>query len=450
MNPRTVVRGGYGIFYQPWNHSCCTHGQDPFARTTSLIQTGAPDREVPLTAIDNPFPAGLLQPIGSSLGALGLVGGNITVIDQDKGDPVVHQYSVDVQRELPGNMAVTVGYTGATGRDLGFGGTNATTININQIDPNVARAAFPGPGGTWDAAALRASVPNPFFGIAEAGELGRRATVSAGQLLRPFPQFGDINLGEVTGANRQYHAMILELDKRVTASGWGGRMSYTFSSTKDNQFGESNAYANRSGVPQNVYDLDAEYGPSLTDSPHRIILAPVFRFPTPASRAGELLLGGWTASAIVELVSGGPLSPDISAGTSNNNLGLLGGRLRPNVVGDPNSDLSDADRVSTANNPSARWFNRSAFQTPGAGQYGNAPRTLDEARLQFRKNIDLVVAKDTRIGRHTGQIRFELLNVTNTPKFGAAATSTDTGTFGRIATQRGFMRIWQLSFRYGF
>lgn len=451
VNTRTVVRGGYGLFYQPWNYSCCDHGQGPFSRTTSLIQTGSPDREVPLTIIDNPFPAGLLQPIGTSQGLLGLVGGNITVVDQDKGAPLVHQYSVDVQRELPGNMAVTVGYTGATGRDLGFGGTVNTAININQIDPNVARAAFPGPGGTWDAAALRASVPNPFFGIAEAGELGRRATVSAGQLLRPFPQFGDINLTEVTAAKRQYHAMILELDKRVTSSGWGGRLSYTFSSTKDNQFGESNAYANRSGVPQNNYDLDAEYGPSLTDSPHRIILAPVFRFPTPSGGAREAFLGGWMASAIVELVSGGPLSPDISGGTSNNNLGLLGGRLRPNVVGDPNfSDLTDGERVSTASNPSARWFNRGAFQTPGPGQFGTSPRTLDDARLQFRKNLDVVVAKDTRFGRHTGQIRFELLNVTNTAKFGAAATSTDTATFGRVGTQRGFMRIWQLSFRYSF
>ncbi len=69
-------------------------------------------------------------------------------------------------------MAVTLGYTGATGRDIGFGGTNSTAININQIDPAVARAAFPGPGGTWDAAALSQSIPNPFFGVAGAGEFG--------------------------------------------------------------------------------------------------------------------------------------------------------------------------------------------------------------------------------------------------------------------------------------
>jgi hypothetical protein len=452
LNNRTVLRGGYGIFYAPWNYSATTHGQGPFARNTALIQTGAPDREVPLTTIDNPFPGGLLPPIGSTQGLLGLVGGNISTIDQDKGAPFVHQYSVDVQRELPGNMAFTIGYTGATGRDLGFGGSNTVAININQIDPEVARRVFPGPGGTWDASALRASVPNPFFGLAAAGELGLRPTVPAGQLLRPFPQFGDINIFEVTeGGKRQYHAMVLELDKRVGASGWGGRLSYTLSSMKDNQFGESNTYSSTTGTPQNFYDLDAEYGRGNADSPHRIILAPIVRFRSPADGLARTVLGGWSVSSIIEFVSGAPLNAVISAGTSNTNLGLLGGRLRPNVVGDPNVSGSDEDKVSTAPNPNARWFDRSAFQTPAPGQYGSAPRTLSDARLQFRRNLDVSIAKDTRFGGgQTAQIRFELLNLTNTPKFGGATNTTDTTTFGRVGTQRGFMQMWQIMFRYAF
>jgi hypothetical protein len=452
LNSRTVVRGGYGIFYAPWNYSATTHGQGPFARTTFLNQTGAPNTEVPITTLGNPFPGGILPPIGSSQGLLGLVGSSIDVIDQNKGAPYVHQYSVDVQRELRGNMALSVGYTGATGRDLGFGGSNTVSVNINQIDPEVARRLFPGPGGTWNATALNASVPNPFFGIEAAGELGRRATVPAGQLIRPYPQFGDIRLFEVTdGGRRQYHAMILELDKRVGAGWFGGRFSYTLSSTKDNQFGESNTYATVTSVPQNNYDLDAEYSASNFNSPHRIILAPIVKIPGPTSGPASMFLGGWNVSAIVELVSGAPLNPTLSGGGSDTALGLLGGRQRPNLVGDPNVSGSDEDRVDTAATPGARWFNRAAFASPGAGQYGTAPRTLDDARLQFRKNLDVVVAKDTRFaGGQTAQIRFELLNLTNTPKFGGATNTTDTTTFGRIATQRGFMRIWQISFRYGF
>ena len=179
-------------------------------------------------------------------------------------------------------MAVTVGYQGATGRDLGFAGTNNVGLNINQIDRNL-RGRCSGAGRRVDAAALRQSVRNPFFGIAQAGELGTRDG-AAGQLLRPFPEFGDVTMFERTdGGKRQYHAVTLELDKRVgSRSWWGGRYSYTWSRLEDNQFGEDSAYQTRTATPQNVYDLDAEYSVSNFDSPHRIILAPIIRFPEPS------------------------------------------------------------------------------------------------------------------------------------------------------------------------
>lgn len=453
LNARTVIRGGYGLFYAPWNYSTTQHGQIGFTRTTSLNQSDS-TRAVPITSLDNPFPAGLIAPIGSSLGLLTGTGGTINYVDQNKGDPKVHQYSVDVQRELRGNMALTIGYVGATGRDIGFAGTNNVAININQIDPAVARAAFPAAGGGWNPVALLANVPNPFFGIPGTGEFGSRATIQAGQLLRPFPQFGDINQFERTaGGKRQYHAATFILDKRTTGW-WGGRLSYTLSRTEDNQFGESSTYQTRTAVPQNNYDLDAEYGVSNFDSPHRIILAPIFKFPQSgsSSAAARWVLNGWNASAVVELVSGSPLNAVYNAGVSTSNLGLFGGRQRPNLTGDPNTPGSDADRVADADHPNAKYFNAAAFSNPGPGQFGNAPRTIADARYQFRKNIDLVVAKDTTFfGSHVGQIRFEILNLTNTAKFrGIDSNGVDSSAFGRITQQAGFMRIWQLSFRYTF
>ena len=451
LDPKTVIHGGYGTFYAPWQYNTANHGQIGFARRTSLNQSSA-ESEAPITTLDNPFPAGLQQPIGSSLGLLTGVGGSISYIDQDKGSPIVHQYSVDVQRELPGEMAITFGYQGATGRDLGFAGTNNVGLNINQIDPEVARQAFPAPGGGWDAAALRAQVPNPFFGVPGAGELAARETVPAGQLLRPFPQFGDVNVFERTeGGKRQYNAVSIILDKRTGRSAWGGRYSYTWSRLEDNQFGESSAYQTRTAVPQNVYDLDAEYAISNFDSPHRIILAPIVRLGRQDDRS--LLTGGWSASAVVELVSGSPLNAVMSGGASDANLGLLGGRQRPNLVGEPETSGSDEERVSSGENPDGRWFDANAFANPGAGTFGSAPRTDGSARYQFRKNMDLVITKDTRfMGNQSGQIRFEILNLTNTPKFNgsSAGNAVDAATFGRITSQRGFMRIWQLSFRYAF
>ena len=66
---------------------------------------------------------------------------------------------------------------------------------------------------------------------------------------------------------------------------WGGAFSYTWSHSKDNQFGESNTYAWRTATPQNNYDLNAEYATSIYDSPHRIILAPIVRLAVPEGSA---------------------------------------------------------------------------------------------------------------------------------------------------------------------
>ena len=121
---------------------------------------------------------------------------------------------------------------------------------------------------------------------------------------------------------------------------------------------------------------------------------------------------------MVELVSGAPLNAVMSGGASDTNLGLLGGRQRPNLSGDPNTYGSDNERVSFEGRTSAGTSTPPPSRIPGAGTYGNAPRTIGDARYQFRRNIDLVIAKDTRFGgNHVGQVRFEILNLTNTVKF---------------------------------
>ena len=154
----------------------------------------------------------------------------------------------------------------------------------------------------------------------------------------------------------------------------------------------------------------------------------------------------------------------MTSGVSDANLGLFGGRQRPNLVGDPNTSGSDDDRAASAAHPDARWFNSGAFTNPGVGQFGNAPRTITDSRYQFRKNVDLVLSKATRFaGNQTGKIRFEILNLTNTAKFGnypgsgtnnnnssSTINGVNQSSFGRVDIQAGFMRIWQLSFRYRF
>src|SRR3989441_4499373 len=118
-------------------------------------------------------------------------------------------------------------------------------------------------------------------------------------------------------------------------------------------------------------------------------MAQIVNLPSQKDRPGlaYALAGGWIGSAVVELVSGAPLNAVLSSGASDANLGLFGGRQRPNLTGDPNTSGSDEDRVASDAHPGARFFNAAAFANPGPGQYGNAPRTIDSALNQFRKNI---------------------------------------------------------------
>ena len=269
----------------------------------------------------------------------------------------------------------------------------------------------------WDAAALRQSIPNPFFGVASAGEFATRATIPRGQLLRPFPQFGDVFVSEMTeGGRRQFHAATVKLDKRTGSSWWGGRFNYTWSSTKDNQFGQTSFYSRSLNLPQNNYDLDAEYGPSNFDSPHRIILSPIVRIPRPGSGLARTLLGDWMATAIVELVSGAPLN----ATHQRRRVGRESRAPRRPAA----AQSSRAIRISTPATRTA-WRRRTTpapsgsiarrSTTPARVSTGNAPRTLGDARWQFRKTIDLSVSKNVRFtGGQAGEVRLEVLNLTNT------------------------------------
>jgi len=453
LDDRTVIRGGYGLFYAPWNFSNSNQGQVGFTRNTSLTQS-SPGAELPLTALDNPYPDGLQSPVGSSLGLLTGIGGGLAYVDDTQNSGKVHQYSIDIQREISNDMALTVGYTGATGRDIGYCGSNSSCRpNINQIRPAAATAAFPS-GSGWDPDALQASVANPFYGAAGAGEFKTRSTISAGQLIKDFPQFTNVQvLQKNSGGKRQYNALVFKLDKRTGTSAWGGRLSYTLSNTKDNQWGQSSGYASRTATPQDAFNMSTgEYASSIFDSPHRVIMAPIIRIPGPGEDMGiaSLLFDGWTMSAVVELVSGAPLNVVASGGLTSTNCGGACGRQRPNVgSGSASSSGADSARVASFGQTSARWFNSAAFTDAGKGTLGNAPRTNTGDRYQFRKNIDMVIAKDTEIGLGAvAQVRFELLNVTNTAKFGGiSSNSFNSSSFGRVTQQVGFMRIWQISFR---
>jgi trimeric autotransporter adhesin len=441
----TVLRGGAGLFWAPWQYTQQNQGTIGFTASTAMNQS-APESAVPITSLTNPFPTGLQPPTQSSLGIMTGVGNNISYVDPNKKAPKVYQYSVDLQRELPGQMALSLGYVGARGVDIGFGGFTDSPLEMNQINP---AALALNANGQWDAAALRRSVPNPFFGLPGAGSLGAASTILAGQLLRPYPQFQNISQLQTTeGGKRNYNAIVVKLDKRPTSHHWGGSFNYTWSRMKDNQWGQTSTYGASSGTPQNNYNLDAEYSLSNIDTPHRLVLSPIVRFPEPTKgTAMHWLLGGWNAAASIEFKSGPPVSAYMTT-LSPANLGLFGGLQRPNFAG---ADVCTFG-IATASTPTATYLNPAGYANPGVGSFGNATRNSDSCRYAFYKNTDAVFTKDTAFGNGmSAQVRFEILNLFNTPHFaGASSTDLSAAAFGTITTSRGFSRIWQMSYRFKF
>jgi trimeric autotransporter adhesin len=458
MNTKTVLRAGYGLYWAPYNYpapSSATnnYGQVGFTNNTILAQS-APGT-VPTVSLTNPFPNGILQPQGSNLGALAGVGTTFSYVDQNSTAPRVQQYSVDLQRELPGSQAITVSYVGSRGDRLGLGGSSDTPVNINQLDPKYLSLG----------ARLNDSLPNPFFGNPNAGPLASQATLTRGQLLRPYPQFLNVNARHVLEGKSRYNAAVFEWTKRVT-HGWGGRVSYTYSVLKDNLVGEDNFYTPISpGLPLNNYNYipdspyynpDAEYGYSLLDVPHRVIIAPVVELPFGKGKkwgansgAVDWILGGWTLSTAINLQSGFPLTIQ-----QTDNTGLFSGVQRPNLV--PGADLSTPgsfeDRLATAEHPTATWLNPAAFSAAPAFSFGNAPRTITDLRSPGQYNVDGVFMKNFNFGTKSAQLKIEMLNMFNRPNVRAlsARNNFSNSNFGQTGVQAGFMRITQMMFRFSF
>ncbi len=343
IDDKTVLRGGWGRYVSPWNYSAAgttNWGQHGYSATTTLQQSAG---GVPITSLSDPFPGGVIQPTGDSLGLLTGAGSNITVILPDKGIPHVYQYSADLQREFTGGLMLGVGYTGLSGRELDYN----TGIDLNALDP------------VYQSVNTLANTQNPFLGVPEAGPFASRSSIQVGQLLRPFPQFANITWNDATGAHSQYHALIFQGRKRVAELGglhWGANFSYTYSRLNDNQVGQGNYYSSASPV-QNEYvlvpwspyfDPDSEYSRSLLDSPHKFTLSPTVLLPfgegqrfLSDSRWGDALLGGWSVTVVMQLQSGFPV------GVSQNITGgqhLFGGAIRPDVV--PNEDFLEPGDVT--------------------------------------------------------------------------------------------------------
>jgi hypothetical protein len=473
FDSNTVLRGGYGIYWAPYNYPAVStttsnYGQVGYTQNTLVQQTAAS----PTVTLTNPFPNGVLQPTGNSLGALSGLNGNISFVDQNRSAPRVQQWSADLQHELGAGMAVTFTYMGAKGDHLPLGGSNDVAININQLDPKYLALG---------SAALGASLPNPFFGNPNVpASLSTPTTLTRARLLTPFPQFVQVQDRQITEGRNQYNAGVIEFTKRPS-HGWGGRFSYTYSVLKDNQFAETNFYsAVQSSLPMNnynyvssgpacaagqqfttaCYDPNSEWGYGILDVPHRVIIAPLFELPFGkgrkyASNSGvaDAIIGGWTIASITTWQAGFP----INVGQSNPNS-ILGGGVgaRPNLT--PGVDLatpgSYEDRLASNDHPAATWINPAAFALTPFGAFGNTPRTITDLRTPTQFNTDVNFQKNVRLGGNKAVLlKLEVLNLFNRPtvrSLSGGSSFAPGNSFGTTVSQSGFMRIMQFMVRFSF
>jgi hypothetical protein len=167
----------------------------------------------------------------------------------------------------------------------------------------------------------------------------------------------------------------------------------------------------------------------------------------------DYLVGGWSFSAIVTFESGFPIGISQSPTNMFGSTDISGNiAQRPNAgSGNPVNPGNITDRLD-ANLADNQYLNPAAFTQAPAFTFGNLPRTDGDIRSPFRTNWDIVFNKSFRTGGSTrADLRFEILNAFNQPKYAGFASSTfGTQTFGQVTTQAGFMRIWQISFRFAF
>ncbi|MFN3323335.1 MAG: carboxypeptidase regulatory-like domain-containing protein [Bryobacteraceae bacterium] len=414
--PRTVLRGGGGLFYGTTlgiGGNPGAFGISGYQATTQMV--GSLDGVTPFHTLRNPYPDGLISPTGNSLGAGTLLGQGVAFTDRAIYVPYTTQWNLNIQHELPGSVLFDLGYAGSRG--VGF----AQTRQFNQL-PDSALSLGDG---------LRQQVPNPFFGQIAIGPLAAR-TVPRAQLLRPFPHFTGVASNNASWASSNYHSMQLKIEKRYSR-GFSVLGSWTWSKLMDYGTGPWGGEALGAGGFQNWNDLRSDWSVSTTDQTHRLVINGVWALPFFQNTRGFVnkALGGWELGAINSFFSGGP----IGVSSAVNNTFSQGGGQRPNWNGQsPRVEGRDPNR----------WIDPSAFSIAPAYAFGNAPRTLSGLRTDTTQQLDLTLSKTTRIYEKLRlQFRSEFFNITNTARFAPPNSNFGNPQFGVVASQLNQPRIIQ-------
>jgi len=405
-NNRTVLRAGYGIFYEPAGSDRTLVIQSGFSRRTSFTPTL--DNGVRFqVSMENPFPNGILNPDGAATGyKLGL-GTSLSFFNPDLHSAYNQRWSFNVQRQLASRLFIEVGYAGnrAVGLPL-----------AQQYDP--VPAQYLSTATVRDQArinSLGTAIANPFYGLPEwVGAVGMTGTtVARSQLLRPYPQFTSLTASD-NGGYSWYHSMQVRVEKRL-AHGFTLDAAYTWSKLMEavTKLNDTDPF------PSRVI--------SSLDRTQILAISGIYQLPLGKGkrwlhegRWQDLAFGGWQLQTIYQAQSGQPL--DFGNIFFNGNV----------------QDIP----LSSGKRSVERWFNTSAgFETDSTKQPASNIRTFplrfNHVRSDGINNWNMSVIKNFRIWERTDlQLRGEAVDAANTPTFAVPNTTPSNSAFGQVTGLR--------------
>jgi hypothetical protein len=452
LTDKTIIRSGYGIFYLPNDIAWNTAPHNLFMNTYSQawVTTVNNAGVTPLNTFSNPFPSGVILPPGRSQAWISEQANGPSAPVATNPPAYSQEWNFDIQRELPDGTLIDVAYAGSKGTHL--------PMHSQDVD-QLPEADLPGGSAGYTVGQLKASVPNPFYGLVQ-GQL-TQPTVSAAQLLLPYPQYSDVSLAEPDDRDSIYHSFQMKIEKRFSH---GGTVlaSYTISKLISDTNNEINwlgdAAPNWGDV--DAYNLHNERSLDGFDVPQRFVLGYVLDLPVGKGRkfgnnlnpVAQKLVGGWGIDGIVTLQSGFPLN--IGGGSnalSTASIPESGGARVTRTGSESYTSGSTAARL-------AEWFNTSTFTNTTTFTRGNDSRTEPNLREDGEKNMDFAVFKSTKFGpdeRFGLEFRTEFFNFFNRPQFSAPNTSCCTaaaqgGTFGVVSSQYNLPRLIQFALRFTF
>jgi hypothetical protein len=404
---RTSVRGGYGIYFNTNNQQ-------------NLIVTVTNPPATPRIAVaisptcPTTFPAAPLAcPFANS----------IRPVQFDLDNPYVNVYNLSVQRELPWDTVVTLGYAGSRGVHL-----------LRSNDVNTAVSVIQ-PDGT------------PFYPVGSP---------------RQNTAFSTIELKSSDG-DSWYNAMVFEVRKRWSHN-FNFQSSYTFSRNIDTTQASTFFSDATNGTTTAFPEFPGfNYNKGLADyhAKHNWLVNFTWEIPFARKLDGvaKTLLDGWQLAGISNARSGNPLTVFVQA---NRSRSLWQPSLGPGIGRDRASMAPGFTYDTAVLGGPDQYFNPLAFAIPAAGTLGNTGRGAFIGPNY--RSFDLAAVKNTRIPRLLGesgslQIRAEAFNLFNRANFGPPALTVFAGaanvepaltTFGRIRSTVGSSRQIQLGVRIAF